>query len=437
MSCDSVITVAGGGLSGCEAAWQLAKRGFKVKLFEARPHFQTGAHKTDNLAELVCSNSLKTIDEAKPAGVLKKELEALDSLLISAAYASSVPAGRALAVDRAKFSAIVIDKLTANPNIEIIRDEITEIPEKNAIIATGPLTSPSLAESLGALFGSGLYFYDAIAPVVDAQTVDMEHAFFASRWGKGPGDDYLNCPLNEAEYLSLVEFIRTADSVEARAFEDAKFFESCLPVEVMASRGLDVLRYGPLRPVGIFHPVTDKRPYAVVQLRAENLERTAYNLVGFQTRMKYPEQKKMLALIPALRNAEILKYGEIHRNLYINAPEKLARCFALPDRENVFITGLLTGMEGYVESIATGALSGIQMACELTGKPWSPPPRECALGAICWWLENAPQPYTPTNINFGLWPPVVDVKHSERHAAMVKRANESFKSWKSSLDSWW
>ncbi|MBN2722603.1 MAG: methylenetetrahydrofolate--tRNA-(uracil(54)-C(5))-methyltransferase (FADH(2)-oxidizing) TrmFO [Deltaproteobacteria bacterium] len=429
---NSVVKVIGGGLSGCESSWQLAQRGIEVVLYESRPHLKSGAHETELLGELVCSNSLKTMDMNKPAGVLKEELKLLGSLIMDCAEKTSIPAGKALAVDRLKFSTMITDRIENHPKIRVVREEIKKIPHKNTIIATGPLTSDALSADFKKYFGDGLNFYDAIAPVVDASTIDYDKTFTASRWDEETDGDYINCPLNKSEYDEMIEFIRIADQVQLRNFEDARYFESCLPVEVMAMRGHDVLRFGPLRPVGMKDPHTGKRPWAVIQLRAENVEKTSYNLVGFQTRMKYGEQKKLISMIPALKNATILKYGEMHRNTYIDAPHKLIDGMKIPDLENVFVAGLLTGVEGYMESVGSGMLTSLRMFHDLQGISFIPPPPDTSLGAVYRYQNTSAVPYVPTNVNFGLWPPLEGkMKTAQRRLQMVERARNSFSKWHS------
>lgn len=410
------VIVAGGGLAGSEAAWQLAARGIHVLLFEARPVRPTPAHKTDRLAELVCSNSLKSNQRGAASWLVKEELRRGGSLLMRLADATSVPGGSALAVDRERFATSVTDAIQQHPLIYLRREEFCEIRENSAaeseagsltLIATGPLTSDALATQLQALTGSeNLAFYDSISPIVDAETLTLDRIFRASRYGKG-GEDYLNCPMNDAEYGTFYEALRGAEAVEAHAFEDVNYFEACLPIEELARRGRDTLRFGPMKPVGLVDPRTGRQPYAVVQLRAENLRFSSFNLVGFQNHLKFPEQKRILRLIPGLEQAEFLRFGQIHRNTYINAPRLLSPDLSLRSAPNVFIAGQLSGVEGYVECIATGFLAGLAMACRATGETFAPPPRETALGSLVHYITRADaHNFQPANISFDLLPPL-------------------------------
>lgn len=397
------LIVIGGGLAGCEAAWQAANLGIKVTVFEMRPVKFTEAHKTDMLAELVCSNSLKSLEPTSASGLLKKELELANSLIMQAALQAQIPAGLALAVDRAQFALLVTKKIQSHPNIKLIREEVTTLPDKPSIIATGPLTSLSLTKALQTATGTeGLYFYDAIAPIVDAQSIDYTQVFSASRYGKG-GDDYLNCPMSKPEYEAFYDALIQADVVVAREFENARFFEGCMPIEVMARRGKDTLRFGPLKPVGLIDPKSKQMPYAVVQLRAENSQKTAYNLVGFQTRLRQPEQARVFRQIPALRNAEFLRYGSIHRNTYINSPALLNPDLTLKSRPHIYLAGQITGVEGYLESTACGLLAGIFASLRLRNIDFELPSAETAHGAL---LKHVSRPtefgFSPSNINFAL-----------------------------------
>lgn len=405
------ITIIGGGLAGCEAARQAARLGVKVRLYEMRPRKMTEAHKSASLAELVCSNSLRSRELSTGPGLLKKELEAAGSLIMEAAQSSEVAAGSALAVDRELFSVYITEAIEKNPLIEIIREEVTTFPSgRITIIATGPLTCGPMAGSIKAIIGDeSLHFYDAIAPIVDAESIDYAKVYRLSRYGKG-GDDYVNCPMNKGEYDAFFEALMAADSVNARDFEDAKVFEGCMPVEVMARRGKDTLRFGPLKPVGLPDPSTGKIPYAVVQLRPENRERTAYNMVGFQTRLKWPEQERVFRLIPGLEHAEFFRLGSIHRNTYINSPRNLNRDLSLKAAGNVYLAGQITGVEGYIESTAIGLLSGISAAFKALGKDFILPPRFSAHGSLLAYItESDPRHFVPSNINFGLLPVVEDV----------------------------
>ncbi len=424
-------TVVGAGLAGSEAAWFLANHGVEVTLLESRPHYRSAAHTTNYAAELVCSNSLKSFETARPTGLLKRELLTLGSLLIPTALKHRVPAGAALAVDRDAFSRTIQRRLLAHPKITLCRQEVTRIPERNAIIATGPLTSPTLFTALSDLLGEEGYFYDAIAPVVERDSIDFSHAFYGNRWDKGEEKEaYINCPLTAEEYAALVEALLSAETVTPRAFEDPIYFESCLPVEVMAARGVETLRHGPMRPVGLRDPKTGERPYAVLQLRMENSLGSAYNLVGFQTKMTYREQSRVLRLIPALRQATILRHGEIHRNSYFNAPRLLEGGLGVPERQNLLLSGLLLGVEGYVESMALGLFSGLTLASMLKGVTLPPPPKTSCLGGLLHHISTPNPSFGPTNMNFGLWPPLDRrLPKKERHPALIKRATEDFVQW--------
>ena len=402
------VLIAGGGLAGSEAAWQLARRGVRVTLCEMRPQRPTPAHKSDQLAELVCSNSLKSNARGAASWLLKEEMRRAGSLLLRVADECAVPGGSALAVDRERFSAAVTSTIEQHPLITLRREEVTEIPDVNlTLIATGPLTSDRLAESLQRLTGTeSLAFYDSISPIVDSDTLNMDRLFRASRYGKG-GDDYVNAAMAKDEYLVFYEALMGAESVQAHEFEEVKYFESCLPIEELARRGVDTLRFGPMRPVGFLDPRTGRRPYALVQLRAENLRYSSYNLVGFQNHLKFPEQKRILRMIPGLENAEFLRYGQIHRNTYINAPRLLNADLSFRSSPQVFIAGQLSGVEGYVECIATGLLAGMALAHRARQEVFAPPPRTTALGSLVHYVTHAsPQNYQPANIAFDLLPPI-------------------------------
>ncbi len=402
------VIVAGGGLAGSEATWQLAQAGIAVTLYEMRPARATPAHKTEWLAELVCSNSLKSNARGSASWVLKEELRRAGSLLLRIADECAVPGGAALAVDRERFAASVTAAIEGHPIIRLRREELTAIPgESTVVIATGPLTSETLAGQIQAMSGSeSLAFYDAISPIVDAETLNTERTFRASRYGKG-GEDYLNCPLDEAEYRAFYEALMSAETVRAHEFEDLKYFEACLPIEELARRGFETLRFGPMKPVGLVDPRTGRQPYAVVQLRAENLRFSSYNLVGFQNHLKFPEQKRILRMIPGLENAELLRFGQIHRNTYVNAPRILQEDLSLKVNPEVFIAGQLSGVEGYVECIATGLLAGQAIARRMEGKNFSPPPRSTAIGSLVHYICHAdPNNYQPANIAFDLLPPI-------------------------------
>ena len=424
------VVIAGGGLAGSEAAWQLAERGVPVTLYEMRPARSTPAHKTGNLAELVCSNSLKSNAKGSASGLLKEELRRGGSLLLRLADSNAVPGGTALAIDRERFGEAVTAAIAQHPLIQLRREELGEFPDAGlALIATGPLTSDALAAQLQAVTGSeNLSFYDSISPIVDAETINMERVFRASRYGKG-GEDYLNCPMSEDEYRVFYETLTTAETVRTHEFEDANYFESCLPIEELARRGYDTLRFGPMKPVGLVDPRTGKRPFAVVQLRAENLRYSSYNLVGFQNHLKFPEQKRILRMIPGLENAEFLRYGQIHRNTYINAPALLAPDLSLRPAPGVFIAGQLSGVEGYVECIATGLLAGLAVADRARDEAFVPPPRTTALGSLVHYITYADaRHYQPANISFDLLPPVEGLPRAvarDRHARRMLQCDRA------------
>jgi methylenetetrahydrofolate--tRNA-(uracil-5-)-methyltransferase len=401
------LTVIGGGLAGSEAAWQAATRGVKVLLFEMRPRQTTEAHTTGMLGELVCSNSLRSNDPCSAPGLLKRELSLAGSLIMEAAEHSAVPAGSALAVDRTLFAEYITAKLSAHPNITVERTEVVELPDATAIIATGPLTSASMTRRLSELVGGEhLYFYDAIAPIIEAESIDYERVYRASRYGKG-GDDYINCPMNEEEYGRFYNALMEADRVTPRAFEEDRVFEGCMPIEIMAGRGFDTPRFGPMKPVGLIDPKTGREPYSVVQLRAENKEGTAYNMVGFQTRLKWPEQKRVFRMIGGLENAEFLRYGSLHRNTFINSPLFLNRDLTLKRRESIFLAGQISGVEGYIESTAMGLIAGINAAFKLNGIPAVDVPPQTSHGALIRHITVSDgSRFQPSNINFGLFPPL-------------------------------
>jgi methylenetetrahydrofolate--tRNA-(uracil-5-)-methyltransferase len=420
------VTVVGGGLAGSEAAWQLAKRGLDVELIEMRPLRSTPAHTTDRLAELVCSNSLRgnALDQA--AGLLKEEMRRLDSLIIRVADAVRVPAGSALAVDRQLFSERITSELEASRHVRIERREVEKLPEAPvAVVATGPLTAPTLAGEIARFVGSEhLYFYDAVSPVVEADSIDTERTFRASRYGKG-GDDYLNCPLTADEYRAFYEALVTAECVSPHAFEADVFFEGCLPVEIIARRGPETLLFGPLKPVGLSDPRTGKRPFAVVQLRQDNLAASHYSLVGFQTHLKWPEQQRVFRLIPGLARAELVRFGMIHRNTYINAPAVLEPTFEARTRPGLFFAGQMSGVEGYVESAASGLVAGIAAARRARGQVPIELPPETALGALGRYVaRSAPHHFQPANIAFGLLPELSGNVRSKarRRALLAERA---------------
>ena len=404
------VIVIGAGLAGSEAAWQAANLGAKVTLWEMRPAKKTPAHKTEHFAELVCSNSLRAASLENAAGTLKEEMRRLDSVIMSAADHNSVPAGGALAVDRENFGRDVTEKISSHPNIEIILGEVTEIPAEDdavTVVASGPLTAGALAEDIAKLTGQrGLYFYDAAAPIVTKESLDMDKVYLASRYGKGEAS-YLNCPMDRDEYEEFWSALTTAETTALHDFETAKFFEGCMPVEVMAARGKDTLLFGPLKPVGLEHPVTGERPYAVVQLRRDNAAGTLYNLVGFQTHLKWPEQKRVFGKIPGLANAEFVRYGVIHRNTFLRSPDLLLPTLQLKTKKNLFFAGQMTGVEGYIESAASGLVAGINAARLAQGKaPLIFPPETCH-GALCRYITEAEaQNFQPMNISFGLLPPL-------------------------------
>ncbi len=425
------ITVIGGGLAGSEAAWQAARRGVRVRLYEMKPVKFSPAHQSPFLGELVCSNSLRAEGVESAVGLLKEEMRRLDSLIMAAAAATRVPAGKALAVDRGEFAAFITRALEAEPLIDIIREEIAAPdPEQTTVIATGPLTSEPLAEALGKLTGQAqLHFYDAIAPIVAADSLDMGKVFRASRYGAG--DDYLNCPFTEPEYNVFYEALMAAEQVPLRAFEEPRYFEGCLPVEIMAARGFRTLLFGPMKPVGLVDPHTGRQPFAVVQLRAENREGTLYNLVGFQTKLKYGEQERVFRLIPGLAQAEFVRLGSIHRNTFIHAPGILSAHLNFLDYPRLFLAGQISGVEGYVESAAMGLLAGINAARQALCRPLITPPRETALGALIGHLTNtATKNFQPMNVNFGLFSPLEGrIPKKLRGAAYAERALEALAGW--------
>ena len=434
------VAVIGGGLAGCECAFRLARAGIPVRLFEMKPKRYSEAHTSPDLAELVCSNSLRSDEPATAVGLLKEEMRALGSLILAAAAATRVPAGKALAVDRALFARFVTRAIESEPDIELVRAEVESLDSlllagaAAVVVAAGPLAGESLAASLAGAIGSErLYFYDAIAPIVDAASIDMSRVFFGSRW-RPEDDDYLNCPLSEQEYGRFVEALLAADQVAPRPFEKQVHFEGCLPVEEMAARGPMTLAFGPLKPVGLVDPRTKARPFAVVQLRPENRERTAYNLVGFQTRLAHPEQKRVFRMIPGLEQAEFLRLGSIHRNTYVNAPQVLSERLELFARPGVYLAGQITGVEGYVESAACGLWLGLALAARLgPGVVLPPPPPETALGALLGHLRAEAANFQPSNVHFGLMPGLGRVRKRERKERYAERARTAFAAWLRSL----
>jgi methylenetetrahydrofolate--tRNA-(uracil-5-)-methyltransferase len=429
------VVVVGGGLAGSEAAWQAASRGARVTLYEMRPKEATKAHKTGFLAELVCSNSLGSTDNMSAPGILKEEMRRLNSLIIRVADEVRVPAGSALAVDRDRFSQKITQTLESHPNIRILREEIADIPtDCVCIIATGPLTSDKLAAAIQRLTQSKhLYFFDAISPIVDADSINMDVVFRASRYDKGSAD-YLNCPMDEQAFNAFYDTMMAAEKVQPKEFEkNTPYFESCLPIEVMAERGRQTMLFGPLKPVGLDDPKTGSRPHAVVQLRAENRHGTCYNLVGFQTKLTYGEQKRVFRMIPGLEQAEFLRYGSVHRNTFINSPELLRNTLQLKARGTAFFAGQLVGVEGYTESAAMGGLAGLNAARGLANLPLVTPPPTTAHGALLNYITTAePGHFQPINTNFGLFPPLttrVRDKEQKRNA-IARRALEDFDGWR-------
>ena len=399
----SAVKVIGAGLAGSEAAWQLAQRGLQVQLYEMKPEKKSPAHHTDTFAELVCSNSFRGDRLENAVGLLKEELRRLDSLIMACADATRVEAGGCLAVDRQGFSDLVTQKISSHPNITVISEEVTQVPEGPVIIATGPLTSDAMSEAIGAYFGSDyLHFFDAVAPLVTAESIDMDKAWWQSRYDRGT-PDYINCAMDKAEYEAFLQALITAEAAEVHGFEDNRVFEGCMPVEVMGRRGPDTLRFGPLKPVGLTDPKTGKEPYAVVQLRQDNAAKSVFNLVGFQTHLKVPEQKRVFSMIPALRNAEFVRYGVMHRNTFLQSPKLLDRYYA--DRRNplVAFAGQMTGVEGYVESTASGYLAAVAMAARLQDRPLPEFTRETAVGALGLYISDSQiEGFQPMNINFSI-----------------------------------
>ena len=422
------VTVIGAGLAGSECAWQLAQRGIQVELHEMKPEKMTPAHTTEYFAELCCSNSLRGAGLENAVGLLKEELRQLGSLIVRCADETAVPAGGALAVDRHGFARLVTEKVRSHPNITVIPGEVTEIPEGEVIIASGPLTSDPLAEAIRAFFPESrtLNFYDAAAPLVTFESVDMDSAWFASRYDRGT-PDYINCPMTEEEYDAFWTELCAAQEAEVHGFEDKHVFEGCMPVEVMARRGKQTLCYGPLKPRGLNDPKTGKEPFAVVQLRRDNADGTIYNLVGFQTHLKWPEQRRVFSMIPALRNAEFVRYGVMHRNTYLDSPRLLDRYYRVKGQERLMFSGQITGVEGYVESTASGFLAAVELARRLEGKPPVDFPQETAVGALARYISNeSVTDFQPMNINFGIIPPLDHFVKGKRNknAEISKRALE-------------
>ncbi|RLQ95755.1 FADH(2)-oxidizing methylenetetrahydrofolate--tRNA-(uracil(54)-C(5))-methyltransferase TrmFO [Falsibacillus albus] len=430
------VNVIGAGLAGSEAAWQIAKRGIKVNLFEMRPVRQTPAHHTDKFAELVCSNSLRANTLTNAVGVLKEEMRMLDSVIINSADACAVPAGGALAVDRHEFAARVTENVKNHPNVTVYNEEITDIPDGITVIATGPLTSESLSAKLKELTGEEyLYFYDAAAPIIEKDSIDMDKVYLKSRYDKGEAA-YLNCPMNEEEFDAFYEALINAETVPLKEFEKEIFFEGCMPIEVMAQRGKKTMLFGPLKPVGLEDPKTGKRPYAVVQLRQDDAAGTLYNIVGFQTHLKWGPQKEVLKLIPGLENAEIVRYGVMHRNTFINSPSVLEPTYQFKNRENLFFAGQMTGVEGYVESAASGLAAGINAARLALGEELVKFPHETAIGSMANYITTTSKKnFQPMNANFGLFPdlPVKIRGKKERNEQHANRALETIQNFVKSL----
>jgi len=427
------VNVIGAGLAGSEAAWQIANRGVNVRLYEMRPVQQTPAHHTDKFAELVCSNSLRANSLTNAVGVIKEEMRRLDSVIIAAADACSVPAGGALAVDRHEFSQHVTDKVRNHPLVEVVNEEVTDIPEGITVIATGPLTSPALAEKVRQLTGEDyLYFYDAAAPIVEKDSIDMDKVYLKSRYDKGEAA-YLNCPMNEEEFARFHEALVNAEVAELKEFEKEIYFESCMPVEVLASRGEKTLLFGPMKPVGLEDPKTGKRPKAVVQLRQDDAAGTLYNIVGFQTHMKWGAQKEVLRMIPGLENVEIVRYGVMHRNTFINSPRVLKPTYQLRENSKLFFAGQMTGVEGYVESAGSGLVAGMNAARLALSEDLIVLPEETALGSMARYITEADSKnFQPMNVNFGLFPGLGErirskAERAEKHASRALDALEAFK----------
>ncbi|CDB23668.1 tRNA:m(5)U-54 methyltransferase [Clostridium sp. CAG:557] len=431
------INVIGAGLAGCEAAWQIATRGVEVSLFEMKPRKFTPAHRNKNFAELVCSNSLKAERISSAAGLLKAEMRILRSLLMECADICKVPAGGALAVDREKFSELVTQKIRSNPLIKIVETEVAKLPQKEVtIVATGPLTSENLADEISKLCGGSLSFFDAAAPIITAESIDMNHAFFASRYNKGDDDAYINCPLNKDEYEAFYHELIYAQRAEIHDadVQNPKVYEGCMPVEIMAQRGLDTLRFGPMKPVGLRDPKTGNRPWAVLQLRKENTDGTLYNMVGFQTNLKFLEQKRVFSMIPALKNADFMRYGVMHRNTFINSPEVLNSDFSFRPNSKIFFAGQITGVEGYMESAASGIIAGINAVKRLKNEKPLVLPRETMIGALSNYVNAGSQnEFQPMGANFGILPSL-DSHIKDKKARYEALANRSIKILKESCD---
>ena len=419
------VIVIGGGLAGVESAWQLANRGFKVKLYEMKPVKFSPAHHLPTLAELVCSNSLKAKRLESSAGLLKAEMRRLGSVCMECADLCEVPAGGALAVDRDEFSRLITEKISNHRNIEIVNEEVTQIPEGNVIIAAGPLASDALSEKISDLCGDGLHFFDAAAPIVTLESIDPDNSFTASRYERGGEDDYINCPMNKEEYEAFYEELINAEGASLHSFDKRKdFYEGCMPIEVLASRGKDTMRFGPMKPVGLRDPKTGHRPWAVLQLRKENSKGTLYNLVGFQTNLKFSEQKRVFSMIPALKNAEFIRYGVMHRNTFIDSPRLLKGDFSFRKRPDLFFAGQITGVEGYMESAASGIMAGINMARRLQGKDTIIFPETTMIGALSRYIsDESVVNFQPMGANFGVLPPIEPKirDKKERYVALAQR----------------
>lgn len=432
------VTIIGGGLAGCEAAWQLLSRGHRVNLYEMKPVRYSPAHRIPHLAELVCSNSLRSNQRENAVGLLKAEMRILDSLIIRAADLTQVPAGSALAVDRLKFACLIEESLLRRPGFNLIREEVNAIPEAGLVlVASGPLTSETLSRNIAEITGADyLYFYDAISPIVDAESINYERVFSASRYDQGVGD-YLNCPLTEDAYRRFREDLCSAEVVALKSFEDIKCFEGCLPIEVMAARGLHTLLFGPMKPVGLTDPKTGVSPYAVIQMRRENAEGSLYNMVGFQTKMTYPEQRRIFRTLPGLENAEFVRYGSVHRNTYMHSPHLLDNTLQLKKNTRFFFAGQMTGVEGYVESAAMGLWAGLSISAFLSTDSLPPPPPTTALGALIHYITRADLPsFQPMNVNFGLFAPLEHKRIPKRYRGMhyANRALDDIKSWGKNLE---
>jgi len=425
------VQIIGGGLAGCEAAWQLARHGVDVDLFEMRPVRGTEAHHTGKLAELVCSNSFRNESLETAIGLLKEELRRLGSLVIRVADGCRVPAGSALAVDREQFAEAVTREIEGSPHVRVLREEVTRVPEGVCIVATGPLTSQSLSQSLQQQLGMRhLYFYDAIAPIIAAESIDMEIAYKASRYGKG-GEDYINCPLNREQYYAFVRAVQGAEKVATKDFERCVYFEGCMPIEEMARRGPDTLAFGPMRPVGLLDPRTGRRPHAVVQLRQDDSDGRLFNMVGFQTKMKYPEQRRVFRMIPGLENAEFVRLGSLHRNTFVNSPAVLLPTLQVLSCRRLFVAGQLVGVEGYVESAATGLHAGLNSLRMVSGQPLLVPPRTTSLGSLLAYVtQRGKRDFQPMNANYGLFPPLATQRRGrEKKAALAERALQDLEGW--------